>query len=323
MQERFHEILKIALEYDVTDIHFNVKEESETIKIEMRVKGEIKQVKTKQNDMRLFRYLMYRANLDISDACLPQTGAFTESLGSMQLSLRFALVSSYRMKTAVLRILNQQNRLEVSMLTRDLDVLHYLRDISYQTNGLYLFTGPTGAGKTTTLYTLLNEMKGKKIFTLEDPIEVIQEDYVQIQINEKQNMTYEQGIRQLMRHDPDIIMIGEIRDSNVAKMVVRCALTGHLVVTTLHSFSCVSAILRMIDLGVDKYQLQDVLKGITNQRLFSCGDGKKIGIYEFMDASQLKYYFKHEKNPENFMDLKTRIEEAYAKNEIQTVEAII
>lgn len=323
MQERFHEILKIALEYDVTDIHFNVKEESETIKIEMRVKGEIKQVKTKQNDMRLFRYLMYRANLDISDACLPQTGSFTECLGSMQLSLRFALVTSYRMKTAVLRILNQQNRLEVSSLTKELDVLHYFREISYQTNGLYLFTGPTGAGKTTTLYTLLNEMKGKKIFTLEDPIEVVQEDYVQIQINEKQNMTYEQGIRQLMRHDPDIIMIGEIRDSNVAKMVVRCALTGHLVVTTLHSFSCVSAILRMIDLGVDKYQLQDVLKGITNQRLFSCGDGKKVGIYEFMDDSQLKYYFKYEKNPENFMDLKTRIEEAYAKKEIQTPEAVV
>lgn len=138
-----------------------------------------------------------------------------------------------------------------------------------------MFSGPTGSGKTTTLYTLLNAVQNKKIFTLEDPVEVVNEKYVQIQINEKQHMSYADGIKQLMRHDPDIIMIGEIRDETAAKMAVRCALTGHLVVSTIHSFSCVSTILRMLDLGVEKYQLKDVLKGISSQRLFEKTNGEK------------------------------------------------
>lgn len=319
MQERLHEILQIALQYDVTDIHFDVKDEQ--TKIEMRVKGVMKQLKGHIDDIRLFRYLMYRSNLDISDACLPQTGAFEETVGQVHLSLRFAIVTSYHKKSAVLRILNQKHHIQVSSLTKDLEVLHYLRHISYQTSGLYIFSGPTGSGKTTTLYTLLNEISGKKIFTLEDPIEVVQDNYVQLQINEKQNMSYEEGIRQLMRHDPDIIMIGEIRDSVVAKMAVRCALTGHLVVTTLHAFSCVSAILRMLDLGVEKYQLQDVLKGISSQRLFTLEDGNKIGIYECMEQTQVRHYFMHDTLPNDFITLEKRIQVAYEKQEISFEQA--
>jgi competence protein ComGA len=168
---------------------------------------------------------------------------------------------------------------------------------------------------------LLNAVQNKKIFTLEDPVEVVNEKYVQIQINEKQHMSYADGIKQLMRHDPDIIMIGEIRDETAAKMAVRCALTGHLVVSTIHSFSCVSTILRMLDLGVEKYQLKDVLKGISSQRLFEKANGEKTGIYEYMNEKEITYYFEKGDVSDAFIPLSKQIEQALFQNEITYEQA--
>ena len=122
----------------------------------------------------------------------------------------------------------------------------------------------------------------KKIFTLEDPIEIQNDSFVQLQINESQHLSYAEGIKQLMRHDPDLLMIGEIRDEEAAQMAVRCVLTGHLVLSSIHSTDCATAIIRMRDLGVKEYELKDVLYGISNQRLFEKEDGSRIGVYEIM-----------------------------------------
>ncbi len=309
MENRLCEILKVALAYKVSDIHFDMYEHA--MRIEMRVGTKMRQLIPKEMDERLFRYLMYRANLDVSDNFRPQSGAFSFSCDGKELSLRFSVVSSYHMRTGVLRILNNHSSITIAALSKDNSALSYLSTITSKENGLYLFSGPTGSGKTTTLYTILNEAKGKKIFTLEDPIEVFNEKYVQIQINEKQNMSYADGIRQLMRHDPDIIMIGEIRDEEVAKMCVRCALTGHLVLSTLHSFSCVSTILRMLELGVEKYQLMDVLKGVSCQRLFTLENGEKMGIYEILHAEQLHDYFTKGELQDDFKTLDAKIHDAY------------
>ena len=192
----------------------------------------------------------------------------------------------------------------------------WLRNITKHTSGLFVFSGPTGSGKTTTLYTILNETKGKKIFTLEDPVEVYHENYVQIQINDHQHLSYDEGIKQLMRHDPDIIMIGEIRDSQAALMAVRSALTGHLVVTRLHSQNCMSAIDRLLDLGVDMYQLKDVLIGISNQRLFNLGDGKRSGVYEYMNRKEVAYALEHRRVSETFVSLQKQLQAAVAKGYI-------
>ncbi len=319
MRERLQEILKIAIEYQVSDIHFDISKQS-NISIEMRIKGEMKQLIPKEDDMKLFRYLMYRANLDVSDITRPQSGSFKERVGRKDLSLRFSFVSSYYMKSGVLRILNTSKTLLISSLSHEQDTLEYLTNITSKPNGLYLFAGPTGSGKTTTVYTLLNEAKGKKIFSLEDPVEVVNEKYVQIQINEKQHMSYADGIKQLMRHDPDIVMIGEIRDESVAKMAVRCALTGHLVISTIHSFSCIGTILRMEDLGVERYQLKDVLRGVSAQRLFEDNGGNKFGIYEFMNEELLSEYF--EKGELNgYKTLEKRIEEAFRNHQISYSQA--
>ena len=279
MEERLIECLKIAMEFHVTDIHFHLKTyPKESLSIEMKIEQDVRQMVPKEDDIRLFRYLMYKANLDLSDIHHPQTGRFEMEIDGQPVSLRFALVSSYHNTSGVLRILNQHSPLHIEDLTIDYDTSIWLRNITKHTSGLFIFSGPTGSGKTTTLYTILNETKGKKIFTLEDPVEVYHENYVQIQINDHQHLSYDEGIKQLMRHDPDIIMIGEIRDSQAALMAVRSALTGHLVVTSLHSQNCMSAIDRLLDLGVDMYQLKDVLIGISNQRLFNLGDGKRSGV---------------------------------------------
>ena len=243
MEERLIECLKIAMEFHVTDIHFHLKTYlKESLSIEMKIEQDVRQMVPKEDDICLFRYLMYKANLDLSDIHHPQTGRFEMEIDGQPVSLRFALVSSYHNTSGVLRILNQHSPLHIEDLTIDYDTSIWLRNITKHTSGLFVFSGPTGSGKTTTLYTILNETKGKKIFTLEDPVEVYHENYVQIQINDHQHLSYDEGIKQLMRHDPDIIMIGEIRDSQAALMAVRSALTGHLVVTSLHSQNCLRLI---------------------------------------------------------------------------------
>ena len=308
MRKRLIHILALALKYHVTDIHLNLTDDN--CSIEMRVSGRIRRLRTRQDDARFFRYLMYRANLDLSSAMEPQTGRFEETVDGKTLALRFAVVSSYRVTSGVLRILNNHADLTTDVLSADPAQAEWFSSICTHRSGLYVLSGPTGSGKTTTLYTILNEVSGKKIFTLEDPIEVLSEKYVQLAVNDKRHLSYADGIRQLMRHDPDIVMIGEIRDSVAAEMAVRCALTGHLVLTSIHSGSCVSAINRLIDLGVNELQLSDILCGISNQRLYDTKEAGKIGVYEIMNRKEVDYYFRNHTTSSTFKPLREKIEEA-------------
>lgn len=316
MDDILLECLRIAVRNNVTDIHFEIGKTND-LKIEMRVRGEIRTLKQKIGNIQFFRYLMYRANLDLSSRSDPQTGRFDEVVDGMPLSLRFSLINSRNRTSGVLRILNQHTRLSVDMLSTCPDDIEWLEGIARQRIGLYILSGPTGSGKTTTLYTLLSEIRNRKIFTLEDPVERDFDQFVQIQINEKQGFGYADGIKQLMRHDPDIIMIGEIRDSTAAEMAVRCALTGHLVVTSLHAGSCPSAIHRMLELGVREYQLSDVLYGLSNQRLFDTVKGGKTGVYEIMDRTEIESYFTVRKPTERFVPLREKIRRAAASGQIK------
>lgn len=310
MHDRLNAILQIALACNVTDIHFSLYDgDEEQVVIEMRVNGEVRRIRSRPGDDRLFRYIMYRANLDLANVFEPQTGSFAETVEGQRLSLRFALVTSYRMKSGVLRILNNHSALRIEELSEDADTVHWLQHLTDSRSGMYVFSGPTGSGKTTTLYTILSRTEGKKIYSLEDPIEVVQENFVQLQINEKQ-LTYADGIKQLMRQDPDIIFIGEIRDSLAAEMAVRSALTGHLVVTSIHSADCTGAITRMLELGVREYQLRDVLCGIANQRLFTREDGSRTGVYEIMTRKEILQYMDDHTLPKDHIGLKEKLHEA-------------
>lgn len=310
MDERLNEILLAALHFNVTDIHFSLHAFNGTVAIDMRIGSQMKRLKPHASDAALFRYLMYKANLDVSNAFLPQTGSFEMLVGRIQLSLRFAVVTSAHITSGVLRILNNHPELTIEELSKQQDAVAWMKMMTHHKSGLFLLSGPTSSGKTTSLYTILNQTRDKKIFTLEDPIEVQNDNYVQLQINEHQHLSYGEGIKQLMRHDPDIVMIGEIRDEEAAQMAVRCALTGHLVLSSIHSSDCVTGIMRMRDLGVKEYELKDILYGISNQRLYEQEDGNRIGIYEIMDREEVKYYLEHRRTSSTFKSLQNQIKES-------------
>lgn len=322
MEYRLKQLMKIALDYHVSDIHFNIKDDN--VVIEMRMNNVIKKLKHNESDLRLFRYIQYKSNIDIGNILLPQTGRFELEVNGIKLSLRFSIINSYNLTSGVLRILNAHSKLHVTDLSSDTFTIEQLLSIQNYKSGLFVFSGPTGSGKTTTLYTILKEIKNKKIYTLEDPIEVYSDRFIQLQINEKQDFGYAQGIKQLMRHDPDIIMIGEIRDSVAANMAIRCALTGHLVLTSIHSANCTMAINRLLELGVDYYQLHDVLKFVFNQRLFNKTDSTlKTGIYEIMDRKEILYYLQNKENSPSFFSLEENIKNAVEKNIIEQQTQII
>lgn len=321
MEERLQTILKIAAAYQVTDIHFDVQRLAKRADIDMRISGKIFRLKPHPDDYALFHYLMYRANLDITCIFAPQTGSFEETVDGKVLSLRFAIMTSAHNTSGVLRLLNNHQELAIADLCDDPSVRKWMEHITSHRDGLYVFSGPTGSGKTTALYTILNAAGSKKVYTIEDPIEVYSDRYIQLQVNEKQHLSYAEGIKQLMRHDPDIVMIGEIRDSEAAQMAVRCALTGHLVVTSLHASSCVSAIHRLMDLGVPDYQLEDVLRGISNQRLYRMKNGKYSGIYEIMNRKEVSYWFENGHTDKSFRCLEDSIRRAIAEGLLDEKEA--
>jgi len=320
MEERLLECLRIALAYDVTDIHFSMDAE-EKVSIEMRVSGVMRKMRRNRLDAAFFRYLLYRANLDLSNTLVPQTGRFEAEVDGRVLSLRMALIASCHLTSGVLRILNNHRRLTMDQLSAAPEHLSYFSSIAKHRCGLVIVSGPTASGKTTTLYTILDSVRGKKIFTLEDPVEIYSDKYVQLQVNEKQHMGYADGIKQLMRHDPDIIMIGEIRDSTAAQMAVRSALTGHLVLTSLHASSCAGGIERMLELGVPRMQLQDVLTGITNQRLYETANSRRIGVYELMDRKEIGYYFANHQTSPGFRTLQENIRQAVAAGIVDSRQA--
>ena len=301
MEERLLALLRMALKQHATDLHFSIR--NETVTLQMRCGLQIKDIETEPQDLKLFRYLQYRANLELSDRSRPQTGRFEIDVDGKILALRFAVMHSLMLTSGVLRILNKKQT--------DL-----LKQVLKRRSGLFLVSGPTGSGKTTTLYAMLNELSPAKIFTLEDPIEIYSDRFIQIQINERQHLGYDEGISQLLRHDPDVIMIGEIREPVAAAMALRCALTGHLVLTSIHASSAQSAITRMIELGVSETQLMEMLAGVSCQRLVSLKNQKgRMCVYEVLLPDQLAQ-LRQGQLPDNFIPLPQRLDDLVLKNRI-------
>ena len=167
-------------------------------------------------------------------------------------------------------LIPQQNILPLEQLSLFPNTVQKLIALLKHSHGMLIFTGPTGSGKTTTLYSLLHhahEMINRNIITLEDPIENVSEKVLQVQINEKAGITYSVGLKAVLRHDPDVIMVGEVRDAETAKIAVRAALTGHLILTTMHTRDAQGAISRLLEFGVSLLEVEQTLIGVTAQRL--------------------------------------------------------
>lgn len=259
-----------ALNRGASDIHIEVYERD--LAIRLRVDGVLQEVLSP--DYRLAPLIVSRikvmAKLDIAEKRIPQDGRITVRIAGRPVDVRVSTLPAAYGERVVMRVLDKrQARLDLSSLGMPDKQLEEFRELLAHPNGIILVTGPTGSGKTTTLYAGLQMLNSKErnILTVEDPIEYALEGVGQTQVNTKTGMTFAKGLRAMLRQDPDVVLVGEIRDHETAEIAVQASLTGHLVLSTLHTNDAVGAITRMLDIGVEPFLLSSALKGVLAQRL--------------------------------------------------------
>lgn len=259
----FKKLILSAINLNTTDIHLQLSNREQ--RCEFRTLNGLVEMKTFKFNHSFFEYIKYIANLDLLTDLKPQSGRIKIKLNQVECFIRCAYFKNYLIETIVLRILNPKNLLTLQTLfNEDSDYIEQKLDLP---SGLILFSGSTGSGKTTSLFTCLKELKHKKIYSIEDPVEYFYDHLVQLEVNSNQSFNFKEAIKQVLRHDPNIIVIGEIRDEIEAKSAIRCALSGHLVLSTIHSNSAEMTIKRLIDMEIDLSTLKDVIKLIVYQEL--------------------------------------------------------
>lgn len=265
-----NQIITRAVNLGASDIHFEPEEKM--MRVRMRLDGVLHQDVLLPNVIAplVTARLKIMAEMDVAESRVPQDGRATVTVGQRNVNLRVSSLPAAYGENMVLRILDpgsQVIRLETLGMTPAME--KQIRTLMDKPHGVIIVTGPTGSGKTTTLYAILRELctEDISIFTLEDPIEYKMPGLTQTQIKEEVGLTFSAGLRALLRQDPDIILVGETRDTETAQLMVRAALTGHLVFTTLHTNDAPGALPRLLDMGVEPYLLPDSLLAVLAQRL--------------------------------------------------------
>jgi type IV pilus assembly protein PilB len=265
-----------ALERRASDIH--IETEDNDVMIKYRIDGVLQQAMqpiAKEHHTTIISRIKVMSELDISERRVPQDGRFRVRYKGRLIDFRVSIMPSIHGEDAVLRVLDKEAMSEkFSQLSLDVvgfsenDIKKFRRYI-HEPYGMVLVTGPTGSGKTTTLYAAVSEIKSSedKIITIEDPVEYQLKGITQIPVNEKKGLTFARGLRSILRHDPDKIMVGEIRDAETAQIAIQSALTGHLVFTTVHANNVVDVLGRFLNMGVEPYNFVSALNCILAQRL--------------------------------------------------------
>lgn len=265
-----------ALRLEASDIHLESLPQGLVIKL--RIDGVLTQI-ANVNNLALAEQAIARvkilAELDIAERRIPQDGRFRVAAKGRDIDIRVSIMPSIHGEDAVLRVLDKQalidsvKRLTLDSLGFDTETIRLLRRLASEPYGMMLVTGPTGSGKTTTLYAALTEIHrgGDKFITIEDPVEYQLPGVLQIPVNEKKGLTFALGLRSILRHDPDKILVGEIRDAETAQIAVQSALTGHMVFTSVHANNTFDVIGRFMHMGVDPYNFVSSLTGVVAQRL--------------------------------------------------------
>ncbi|MBL9135025.1 MAG: Flp pilus assembly complex ATPase component TadA [Verrucomicrobiales bacterium] len=264
------QIITRAVEIGASDIHFEPEER--LMRIRTRIDGVLHPdvLIPKALQSLVVARMKILADLDVSESRVPQDGRATVTVGRRQINLRVSSLPTSYGESIVARILNPGTGLaRLAALGLPPDTEGRLRQVMDQPHGVVIVTGPTGSGKTTTLYAVLNEISSVElsIFTLEDPVEIRMPGIRQTQIKEDVGLTFSAGLRSLLRQDPDVILVGETRDVETAQLMIRAALTGHLVFSTLHTNDAPGAIPRLLDMGVEPFLLPDSLLAVLAQRL--------------------------------------------------------
>lgn len=294
MDELFDKIIYRALKKKATDIHLVLTNE---LVIRFRVFGQLVEYERcdKEKGGKLLNYIKYKALINTNYRLLPQTGDIQICIENKDYNLRVSYLPSTSFESIVIRILNNHEILKIDQLTYQSQIKDYLYWLTKQTSGLFLISGTTGSGKSTTLYTVLREIvkqKNKNVITIEDPIEIHIDGCLQVELNDKLGITYHQTLKQILRHDPDVIMIGEIRDEETAKIAITCALTGHLVLSTIHASNAPLSLKRLMNLGVDELDLEDVVVGIMSQKMkYDLKNQRVVVLSELLTKENIKDYF--------------------------------
>jgi type IV pilus assembly protein PilB len=291
-----------ALQRRASDIHIETRDDSVSIKF--RIDGVLTQAMppiAREHHSTIISRIKVMSELDISERRVPQDGRFRVKYGQPErpIDFRVSIMPSIHGEDAVLRVLDKESmsekfhKLVLDVVGFDEDDLRRFRRYIKEPYGMVLVTGPTGSGKTTTLYAAINEIKTDedKIITIEDPVEYQVRGITQIPVNEKKGLTFARGLRSILRHDPDKIMVGEIRDAETAQIAIQSALTGHLVFTTVHANNVVDVIGRFLNMGVEPYNFVSALNCILAQRLVRliCEACRTVVTYprEVLEASGL------------------------------------
>lgn len=273
-------LLAEAIREDASDVHIETFEKD--LVVRFRVDGVLREIVRPKRALAslLVSRIKVMAKLDIAEKRVPQDGRISLRVGGREVDVRVSTMPASDGERVVLRLLDKQTgRLKLENLGMDETSLKRLSDIVHKPHGIFLVTGPTGSGKTTTLYASLAELDSEviNILTVEDPIEYNLPHIGQTQVNTKADMTFARGLKAILRQDPDVVMVGEIRDLETAEIAVQASLTGHLVLSTLHTNSAVGAVTRLADMGVEPFLLSSSLVGVLAQRLVRvlCSDCKK------------------------------------------------
>ena len=259
-----------AIQDRASDIHFEPFEDE--FKIRYRVDGALYEMTPPPKHLALpvVSRLKVMANLNISERRLPQDGRINFPIGNRQIDLRVSTLPTAFGESVVLRVLDRSAvNLEIETLGLPKYVLEYINEAILQPNGIFIVTGPTGSGKTTTLYSCLRKVNtiDSKLLTAEDPVEYDIDGIMQVAINEAMGMTFGKALRSFLRQDPDVIMVGEMRDLETAQIAIQASLTGHLVLSTLHTNDAPGAVTRLVDMGVEPFLISSTLMAVLAQRL--------------------------------------------------------
>lgn len=270
LKEFFRKVLFFAIKNRASDIHF--EQNSEDLLFRFRIDGRLKTffVFSKLLFSQISSYIKLISNLDITQHRIPQDGRFSFDIENKTYDFRVSTMPTISSESIVLRILDKKNlNQNLNSLGYSFDSFSQIKQAMNLTQGLILIAGPTGSGKTTTMYSILNELisEDKKIITVEDPVEYKIELVSQIAVNNKIGLNFELILKNILRQDPDVIFIGEIRDKFSLDIALQASLTGHLVIATIHANSSIETISRLVDLKADPYLLSVCLKYIISQRL--------------------------------------------------------
>jgi len=267
-----NQVLRDAIELRASDIHLEPFEDE--FRIRYRIDGVLQDVPVPGQLKRFQPAIVSRvkilSHLNIAEKRLPQDGRIKIRVEDSDVDIRVSVIPMLHGEAVVMRLLRQNATLrgmkELGMDTRELQCFRRVLELPH---GIILVTGPTGSGKTSTLYTALNEINDsvRKIITIEDPVEYQLKGVNQIHVNEKSGLTFARGLRSILRHDPDVILVGEIRDKETAQIAVQASLTGHLVFSTLHTNDAPGAVTRLVDMGVEPYLVASSLEAVLAQRL--------------------------------------------------------